>query len=101
MLNREDEIFKTFLKLKDHPKYAVNPLGEIKNVKTGRILKPDTSYGGYCKVELDGKKYYIHRLVAESFIPKESGDRFVLHKNGDKSDNFYGNLKWSCERKKF
>lgn len=95
-LNREHEIFKQFKEIKDHPKYGVNPLGEIKNLKTGRILKPDNSHRGYKRIEIDGNKYYIHRLVAENFVPNDNPEKWnkVIHKNGDLSDNFFNNLKW-------
>lgn len=95
----DNELFHQFAEVKGHPNYGVNALGEVANLKTGRILKPDKSYGGYSKVELDGKKYYIHRLVAENFVPNEKGARYVLHRNGDKSDNFFNNLTWSKDLK--
>lgn len=94
-----EEIIHGFEPIKDHPNYGINAVGEVKNFKTGRILKPDTSYGGYSKVDIDGKKYYIHRLVAENFVPNEEGARYVLHRNGNKSDNFFNNLTWSKDLK--
>ena len=38
------------------------------------------------------KKAYIHRLVAEHFLKKQPGKKFVHHKNSKERDNSVGNL---------
>jgi hypothetical protein len=38
---------------------------------------------------------YVHRLVAEAFLPNQSHCRFVIHKNGELTDNRVKNLAWS------
>ena len=82
-------------RIKGHPNYAVTPGGSVVNIKTGRILKADTSSRGYAKVDLDGVKVYVHRLVAETFIKNPDNKKFVMHKNGDILDNRFTNLMWS------
>lgn len=93
-MREDNELYHFFAEIKDHPNYGVNALGEIKNLKTGRILKPDGSHRGYQRIEFDGGKYYIHRIVAEHFVPNPNNWNKVMHKNGDNSDNFFNNLKW-------
>ena len=58
------------------------------------ILKPTKNKNGYLAVNLiiaetgKQKRLYIHRLVAEAFIPNPDNLPCVNHKNEDKTDNF-------------
>jgi hypothetical protein len=77
--------------------YEVSEMGEIRNSKTGRILKP-CNQRGYLDVGLrkNGKKttMYIHRLVASTFLDNPNNLREVDHINNIKNDNRLVNLKW-------
>ena len=54
--------------LKYNTKYSVNENGEVKNIKTERILKP-WRRGKYLAVNIEGRsKIYIHKMVAEVFL---------------------------------
>lgn len=77
--------------------YEVSSFGRVK--RDGHILKLLSLPKGYKYVILckNGKKVhkYIHRLVAEAFIPNPEDKQEVNHKDGDKCNNNMLNLEWS------
>lgn len=74
--------------------YEVSSYGRVRNSKTYRILKAWITFG-YLMVELSGRKrFYVHRLVAETFIPNIEKLPQVNHKDEDKTNNRVDNLEW-------
>lgn len=85
--------------IEDFPNYEVSNLGEVRNVKTGKILKPGYNQDGYAIVQLanDGivKMKRIHRLVLTAFNPIENYNNFeVNHKDRNRRNNNLENLEW-------
>ena len=84
--------------------YEVSNWGRVKSIRFGkeRILKPGTCGRGYLFVNLckNGKVklYYVHRLVAESFIPNPNNYPIINHKDENKTNNSVGNLEWCSYR---
>ena len=78
--------------------YSVNEYGEIKNVKTGLILKGGIDTTGYRIVTLrkNNKNHTktVHRLVAKAFIPNPNNLPCVNHKDENKQNNNVDNLEW-------
>ena len=96
----------TFQGYAEHPVYEVSNYGRIKSYaysEKGRIINGTIS-GGYrvFKTKLldkDGKLkdlcFLIHRLVAQYFLEPDPEKNLVIHRDHDKTNNYYTNLEWA------
>lgn len=86
-------------------KYAVTEDGRVwsypkkwRNLKHDGQWMNDSNCSGYrgltLRVEKSDKRFLIHRIVAETFIPNPKGLSQVNHKDGDKGNNAVNNLEW-------
>lgn len=77
---------------------TVSGNGNSTYIRTEKPLKSSKTKKGYTRVDLrdnnNRKICFVHRLVAEHFIPKIEGKEYVNHINGIKDDNRYNNLEW-------
>ena len=74
--------------------YEITTDGQIINKKTGHILKGQPNAKGYLRVSISKKLMFIHRLVAEKYIPNPDNLPQVNHKDGNKLNNSVENLEW-------
>lgn len=93
------EIWK---KIKDFPNYEISSYGRLKNLTTNYILTDRYKKSGYAIASLyigSKKSYnkYIHRLVAEAFIPNPNNYPTVNHIDFDKKNNRIENLEWATQ----
>ena len=106
------ETYYSFIDIKGFENYKVNKQGVIvsksrvskqKNGKNytvkEKIMKPQIDNTGYIVFGLRNsnkktKKVYLHRILAESFIPNIENKPCVNHKDGVKYNNNLNNLEW-------
>lgn len=79
--------------------YEVSNWGQVR--RNGKVLSIDWSNRGYGAVELSknniGKRHQIHRLVAETFLPRKDGQDYVNHIDFNPKNNWMGNLEWCTQ----
>jgi hypothetical protein len=94
-------------KIPNYNNYSVSEDGVVRRdagygCRKSRILKPDTDKHGYKKVTLSKnskqKRFLVHRLVAEAFIPNVENKPHVNHKDSNRLNNRVCNLEWVTPR---
>lgn len=80
--------------------YEANEDGQVRNIKTKRILKPIKRKTGYLEYNLylkDKTSIFItaHRLLALNFLDNPNNLPTVNHLDGNKENNNISNLEWS------
>ena len=89
--------------------YAISNYGRIVSYTTeiieGTVIRGGT-LRGYKTMPIrpfgKSKTLYVHKLVAEYFLEKESDDQqYVIHVDFNKQNNFIENLKWATKDEMF
>lgn len=78
--------------------YSITRDGRVYSHKSKKFLSSTDNGSGYLNVILcvDGKPFhkYIHRLVAETYIPNPKNLPEINHKDENKANNAVENLEW-------
>ena len=102
-----EEIWKDIIGYEGY--YQISNLGNVKSldrilkdnggifIKTGNYKKFEKQTG-YKRVALSknnqDKKFMVHRLVAQAFIPNPDNKPFIDHIDGNRANNKVDNLRW-------
>ena len=82
--------------------YAITTEGDVYSYKSKRFLKPKTRGKGYLTVSLykdnEREDYYVHKLVAQAYLPNPENLPQVDHIDNDKTHNYVNNLQWITNR---
>ena len=97
------QISETFLSVPGYEGYyEISNLGNIKSLRSGKLLKQASNKDGYKFVCLakDGKSrsYGVHRLVALAFLPNPENLPEVNHKDESHDNNCVENLEWISKK---
>lgn len=95
-------MMETWAKIKDFERYEISRNGCVRNMETGKTLKPTLNTGGYPSVTLCSnakrRNRTVHRLVAEAFIPNPRNLPEVNHLDENKANNSVSNLEWVTKK---
>lgn len=93
--------------------YQVSNYGNVRSLKkwdlnkrafidAETLIKPTDNGNGYdiigLRIITKRKNFYVHRLVAETFIDNPMGLKYVNHKDYDKKNNCVDNLEWCTQK---
>lgn len=85
-----------------YPDYMIHEDGRVWSKKSNKFLKPSRTAKGYMSIELfnntGSKRFLIHRLVANAFIPNPQNLPQINHKDENPQNNHVDNLEWCTAR---
>ena len=91
-VDEDKEVWKTTI---EDEYYEVSNYGRVRH--DGRILSGSIHDDGYVYVNIRGKQYPKHRVVAEVFVLNPDNKPFVNHKDGNKQNCLSSNLEWCTQ----
>lgn len=90
--------------------YEISDAGRVRSLDrldaqgnniSGRILRPDRRPSGHLRVTLcresTTRRFWVHRLVLETFVAPMPAGTEACHNDGNPANNTPGNLRWDTK----
>lgn len=87
-----EDLFEVWKEINEN--YLVSNYGKVWSKKRNRLIGCKNTMG-YMIALIDGKQKYIHRLVAEAFVPNPDNLPEIDHIDTSPSNNIWTNLRWT------
>lgn len=86
---------ETWTSIRDANGYEISNLGNVRNSRTRKVLKPHLDRpGGLARVNLHGKHRYIHKMMVENIYGYElKNNEMIKHRDNNRQNNSPQNLK--------
>ena len=84
---------EVWLPIVGFPGWLISSRGRIRDAATGTIREPDRSHR-YPRVWLNGRKRYVHALMAESWLGPRPFGLMVLHADDDPDNPAITNISY-------
>jgi hypothetical protein len=96
---QKTEVWKNLAFLECGENYSVSDMGNVRNDKTGLIMKHNITHNGYHRIGLqqNGKRkyYYVHKMIGQAFLENPRNLKTVDHIDRVKGNNTLENLRWA------
>jgi hypothetical protein len=89
------EDYLSWKPIPNFPDYTISKDGKVYSRKRNKLVKPMQK--NYLQIKLYNKSksvLYVHKIVAEVYIPNPENKSLVNHKDGNKHNNHILNLEW-------
>ena len=95
-LNYVDEVVddETWMPFPENVQFEISRIGKIRNTRTGVVFEGRSVLQGYLTTIIQKKNYFVHVIVAKTYIPNPDNAVHVTHINGNVADNRVENLEW-------